>query len=325
MASLDVIRNLTIRATTEGVDAAASSVNKLTGAQEGLAAASVKTEKATLSVDAALARTERRYDQEANAAKQLARVQQDLDAAREAGRITQQRQNELMSLAIKAHNTAGAAAKQHSQALQELSSVGQGLAGNLGQVGGVLARMGPAGLAIAATIGGLALGFGIAAKEALQLANDMGKLADTAETVGISFEALRGLQLKAGDVGIDPEQLNAGLTKFASVLGQVRDGNEGAVKSFDRLQGGLAKNVRAAKSTEEALNLVFDALRKADSAGAALGGRELFGKTGAGIARLAAATGTIDDLVKNMNKLDVVTERQGRRHGTTSATALAKT
>ena len=140
----------------------------------------------------------------------------------------------------------------------------------------------------------------------------MGKLSDTADTVGLSLEKLRALQLTAGDVGIDPDQLNTGLTKFVSVLGQVRDGNEGAIKSFDRLEGGLAKNVRAAKTTEEALNLVFAAMRKADTAGAALAGRELFGKSGAGIARLANATTTIEDLANNMNKLDVITGDQAK-------------
>ena len=46
-----------------------------------------------------------------------------------------------MQKAIAQHNSAGTAAKQHSQALQELSSVGQNLSGNLGTIGGILARM----------------------------------------------------------------------------------------------------------------------------------------------------------------------------------------
>lgn len=312
MASLDVIRTLTIRAQTEGTDQAAASVKKLAAEQEGLAAASVKTEKATLSVDAALARTERRYDQEARAAKELARVQQDLNAAREAGRISQQRQNELMAMAIRAHNTAGAAAKQQSQAIQELSTASQGLAGNLGAVGGILARMGPAGLAVAAAVGATVGIFVAASVAALKFAEDMGKLADAADTVGVTVEQLRALQLTAGEVGVSAEQLDTGLGKFAATLGQVRDGNEGAVKSFDRLAPGLAGAVREAKNTEQALNLVFEALRKADAAGAALGAKELFGKQGLGFVRIAGATDSIAELESNINKLDVVTTAQAK-------------
>ncbi len=310
--SLNVIRTLTVRAKTEGVDQAAASVEKLADSQDKLAASSVKVERSTQSMDAAVAKIERRYSQEARAQQDLARVQKELTLARDGGVISQQKMNDLMQMAIKHHNTAGSAAQKHSQALAELSTVAQGLSGNLGTVGGILSRMGPVGLGIAATVGGLALAFGVAAKESLQFANDMGKLADTAETIGITVEQLRALQLAAGEVGVSSEQLDTNLTKFTSVLGQVRDGSKSAYDSFNRLGAGLGDSVRSAKTEEEALNKVFEALRKADTASAALGARELFGKGGAGMVRLANATTTIQDLADSMNKLDIITGTQAK-------------
>jgi hypothetical protein len=310
--SLNVIRTLTLRAVATGFEAAAAAANNLAGAQNNVATASANQTKSTLSADAALQKLQRRYDQEARAQQDLAKAQQQLERARSQGLISQAEQNRLMQLAIAHHNGSASAAGKHSQALQELSTISQGLSGNLGTVGGIMARMGPAGLAIAATIGGAALAFGVAASASLQLAEDMGKLADTAETIGITVEQLRALQLAAGEVGVSSEQLDTNLTKFTSVLGQVRDGSQSAYDSFNRLGAGLGDSVRSAKNEEQALNLVFEALRKADTASAALGARELFGKSGSGMVRLANATTTIQALADSMNKLDIVTGTQAK-------------
>ena len=123
--SLNVIRTLTIRAKTEGMDQAAASANKLAGAQENVAASSTKQEKATLSAEAALQKLTRRYDEEARARESLAKAQQTLERARSQGLISQTRQNELMQLAVRAHNTAGDAARSHSVALEEFGKKAQ--------------------------------------------------------------------------------------------------------------------------------------------------------------------------------------------------------
>ena len=158
--TLEVIRKLTLRATTEGVDQAASSADKLAKSMDGVAKSSTTMEKATLSAEKSFRSFEKSVDPAARAQANLAKAARELQKAQELGLVTQSRASELMQLAIRHHNTAGSAAQKHSQALQELSNVSQGLSSNLGAVGGILARMGPVGLAIAATVGGLALGFG---------------------------------------------------------------------------------------------------------------------------------------------------------------------
>jgi hypothetical protein len=310
--SLNVIRTLTLRAVATGFEAAASAARGLAGAQDQVAASSANQTKSTLSADAALQKLQRRYDQEARAQQDLAKAQQTLERARSQGLISAAEQNRLMALAVTHHNGAASAAGKHSQALQELSTISQGLSGNLGTVGGILARMGPAGLAIAAGIGATVGIFAAASVAALKFAEDMGKLADTAETVGLAVEQLRALQMAAGEVGVSSEQLDTNLTKFTSVLGQVRDGSQSAYDSFNRLGAGLGDSVRSAKNEEQALNLVFEALRKADTASAALGARELFCKSGSGMVRLANATTTLDNLAKSMNALDVITGAQAK-------------
>lgn len=312
MASLDVIRRLTIQAKTDGVSESAADLNKLSAAQEGVATSSAKQERATLSLDKAVVSLQRRYDQEFRAQQDLAKVQKTLDAARAQGLISQQRSSELMQEAIRFHNTSTQAASGHAKALEELSQKAQSLSGSLGEVGGILSRLGPAGLAIGAALGAMTLGFKAAADAALQLANDAGKLADTADTIGVTFEQLRALQMVGGEVGVDSEKLSSGLEKFASVLGQVREGAQGATDSFDNLSPGLSNGVRNAKTMDQALQLVFQGLQKADTAAAALAARELFGKGGTGFVRIAAAATDVTKLADSVNRLDVVTGEQGK-------------
>ena len=313
MASLDVIRNLTIRAKTEGVDEFAASMDKLKSSTEGVANASVKLEKSTTSIDAALAKTQRTIDSAAKAQQDLAKTQQVLNQAREAGRISQEQQAKLMQQAIVHFNSASSAVKEHSHVLQELSGVAQGLSGNLGPVGGILARIGPAGLAVAAGVGATVGIFAAASVAALKFAEDMGKLADSAEVVGVSVEQLRALQLTAGEVGVSTEQLDTSLGKFTAFLGQVRDGSKSAVEAADRLQEGLSGVLRQKDlSTQQGLEKVFEAINKADTAAAALGSKEIFGKGGLGMVRVAAAVTTLDDLAASLNKLDVITGTQAK-------------
>jgi hypothetical protein len=302
MASLDVIRTLTIRAKTEGVDQSASSMDKLKSSTEGVANASVKLEKSTMSVDAALAKTRRTIDGAAKAQQDLAQVQKVLNASREAGRISQDEQNKLMQQAVRHFNSASQATGAHAKVMQELSTVSRGLAGNLGAVGGIMAAMGPVGLAIGVAIAAVTLGFGLAAKAALNFADELGKLADTAETIGFTVEQLKALEVAAADVGISGEQLSGIMEKFSVTLGKAREGDDATLKSLNRLQAGLADAVRSAGTAPEKFQLVLDALGKVDTATAAVSAREIFGKSGLAAIRLAGTN--LNELVKNMNAID---------------------
>ena len=314
MASLDVIRTLTIRAKTEGVDQAASSMAKLADSQGKVVDASVKLEKSTLSIDAAYAKTDRTINQAARAQAQIAEAYKNINAARDAGRISQDTANAQMQQAIRHFNGATAAAKQHSQALQELSNVSQGLAGNLGAVGGIMARLGPAGLAIGAALGAMTLAFGAAAVAALDLADKAGKLVDLSDTIGVTVVQLQALELAGAQVGLSADQVSGGLEKFGATLGSLRDSSKGTIEVFERLGEGFAQQVANATSVGDAFDLVANKLNSVDVVTRRLAEKEIFGKGGAGFGRLAAevqkAGGSIDDLVSKMNPLDVITRKQ---------------
>src|SRR5262245_43450116 len=315
MASLNLIRTLTIRAKTEGVDETAGKMENLASANDNVAVSSVNMSKATLSQEQALLRLLRVIDPTLKAEQNLAKAQKQLDDARNAGLISASQHNVLLKQAQDHFNGAAAAATKHSQAMALVNSEAQGLSGNLGLVGRVLVALGPAGLAAAAAFGAMALAAGAAATAALDLAEKAGKLRDLSDSLGLTTAQIQGLQHAASQVGVSDEQLTTGLEKFASVLGNLRDNNKGAIESFEKLGSGMAQQVASATTFREALDLVFNAMNKLDPAAKALVGGELFGRGGrTGFGRIAdeaqKAGGSINDLVKALNPLDVLTRKE---------------
>src|SRR4029077_17478257 len=108
--SLEVIRQITIRAQTEGVLGTTEALQKLADAQENVAVTSDKSSKSTLSAQSALDRQQRSLDTNFRATQQYTKTVSDLDRAHAQGLTSQARHNELMALAVTRYNAAGAAA-----------------------------------------------------------------------------------------------------------------------------------------------------------------------------------------------------------------------
>jgi hypothetical protein len=77
MASLDVIRRITLRAEAEGFEDAARKLQSLGRAEEGLVATSERTERATGRVEQSFRRIESSLDPAARAVQQFERTQRD--------------------------------------------------------------------------------------------------------------------------------------------------------------------------------------------------------------------------------------------------------
>ena len=202
---INAIRRVQIDATTRGVDEATAKLNKLAGAQGNLAVVSDRSTKAQLSMERALERMQRQYDQAYRAQQALAKVERDLAAARAQGLVSQQRASEIMQAAIRYHNggaqavTAQAVTAQ-ARAMQELAARAGGLSSSLAAAGATLGAMGPMGLAVGIALGAATLGFKQAADAALSLADRFGKLKDFSETTGVTITQLQALE-QAGLAG----------------------------------------------------------------------------------------------------------------------------
>jgi len=305
MPSLDVIRTLTLRAKADGYLDAQKQVRALGDEYQSSAAKQ-------LSVDKSLQSLQRRYDQEFRAQQDLAKVAKTLDLARAQGLITQQRQNDLMVAAIKYHNQAADAGQKHGVVLQELAQSASASASSLGTLGSVLVRLGPIGIAVAATLAALGVAMGVAAQQALELADAAGKLRDLADTTGFTTEQLQALQKTAAQVGVSGEQLGTGLERFASSMDDIKNRTGGAFQALLQIDRQAAIDISNAKNQAEAWDILAKALANADVTSRNLATRGIFGRN-VGISRVLLSTadaGGLNQVIAQMRQLDLLTDEQ---------------
>jgi hypothetical protein len=130
--SLEVIRTLTTRARTEGVDAArrelesyASAQQKIAAAGDGMRVANDNATRSVISAATAFDRLERSIDPVAKANAQLAAAQAKVQRALNDGSVDAGRAANVLALLAKRHSDAVSAAQQGSESLdQHAKSVG---------------------------------------------------------------------------------------------------------------------------------------------------------------------------------------------------------
>lgn len=290
MASLNVIRTLTIRATAEGADQVEAALRKIVAAQEDVTVSSDQQVKATLSVERALQRLQTRYDAEFKAQQELARVQKVLDQARGQGLITQERQGDLMQAAIKQNNSFADSQNKsvNSTKLQryellnlsrQLQDVGVGLLSGQRlftvavqqgtQIFDVFQSASASGRSFSQTLLGLVTPFrvltvgilGAVAAGALLIksAMDMDKqLLDLSERVDTPIEKLRTLSSVAAGRGIDLTDFSKGMEGFGNQVDRARIGLGDLAELFRR-------NSKSGGDLEQSLLNVADLIQNAAS------------------------------------------------------------
>ena len=161
-----------------------------------------------------------------------------------------------------------------------------------------------------------AAGLGLFIDKSLKAADVIGK---TADRIGISTGALQEYRYAAGIAGVETAQLDKGIEKFTKNLGEARVGTGTLVTFLKKYDDQLLSNIQHAKSSDDALNLIYDAMGRASSAAnrAALA-NAAFGRSGiamtvmakdgaAALARLrreARDLGIVmsDDMIRNAEK-----------------------
>jgi hypothetical protein len=195
------------------------------------------------------------------------------------------------------------------------------LAGALGRTGdaaGVLgSRLAGVGTMFAglATVG--AVGLTSLVKGALDAGDRIGELA---QRVGLAVDVYASLEHAAAQADVAPEAFAAAMDRFNKGLGEMRAGSGPFISFLGKVGPGLLTQVKASKSTEEALSLVTDAFAKIeDPARRAALASALFGKSGLQMGqflgqgsaeiqkqqlRFMALAGSQEELVRNSGELD---------------------
>lgn len=106
------------------------------------------------------------------------------------------------------------------------------------------------------------LGVGIGLESIMKLVEGFTHLGHTAELVGLSADSLAGYRHAAEEAGVSVEEFDGALEKFNKNLGDMKAGG-GKLKAFlASVSPALLRQVQAAKTNEEALALMAEAMKK---------------------------------------------------------------
>jgi hypothetical protein len=311
--TLNVIKTITIRGTSEGVTQLEKDLGALAGQMDDVTIASGKQEKAMLSAENALKKLRTQYEDGYRAQQALAKTQKDLAAIQAQGLITQSQASKLMQDAIKYHNGAAQAGKVHSAVLQELSTQASSAAGQLGVLGNILVKLGPAGIAIGAAFGTAALAIGTMVHEALRMAEFAGQLRDLSDTTGFTVRELQALQQAGADVGIDTEKLTGILERFTFELDSAHDSTGNLYKAITQVNPALADQLAFATESSDAFNVLVKAINEASTASQKLAiARAAAGRQGGAALVRLASQGDLDAIKRQFSDLDGITAKQAK-------------
>jgi hypothetical protein len=276
----DVIRRISIQATQSGVAETTDGLKKLSGAQDNVAIASDKQQKAHLSVATALEKQQRSLDIAYRSTQQFEKAQRDLDQAQQQGLVTAQRYAELSALntsrlkdqtsaandnakgwnlngveiaSVANHaKQAAIAAYALSPAFREL--VNPAIAAGLSATGSALAAIGPTAATVAGAVASRllpALGLMLRVAGPLMLLVDEIKLIQYAwNSASEQIEKYNRLSKDASTLGVTPDFLQRLGKSFEDAGGTISDATELLKKfkevSADKLGGSdLQKKIDA--------------------------------------------------------------------------------
>ena len=144
------------------------------------------------------------------------------------------------------------------------------------------AKVGSEVFALGAKFAALSAAAGLAFYGIVKSAVDAGdKLGEMAQRVGLSVDAYAQLQFAAAQADVDQEQFNSSMDRFNKSLGEAKAGTGSLLAFLTRVSPALARQVRGAKTTEQAFGLMTKAFEKVTDPGkrAALAAAA-FGKSG---------------------------------------------
>lgn len=215
MADTDVVKTITIKGATQGVDEATASVNKLGDAMADVSVVSDTTSKSTTSVQNALDKQQRSLDSTYRAQIQYNASQRVITEGLNQGLVSQDRANQLLDLAKTRFEKASGSVSPFASALQGVQLQLVALSAGLGPVGVFLAGLGPIGLVAAGGIGAAIAVFD--------------KLSDAAQRLGDKSIALRSFSLSTQFSAADIQKL----TEAASQFGIETDSVKGFLEQFE--------------------------------------------------------------------------------------------
>lgn len=215
--------------------------------------------------------------------------------------------------------------------------IAKGFAGVGSAVGNVASNV----FGLGARLAGLGIGASVVLGGIIHSAVEAGdKLGEMAQKTGLSVDAFASMRFAAEQADISQEEFATSMTFFTKQLGQAKAGTGGLLSFLNKVSPALGQQIKGAKSTEEALSLMTDALTRVTDPGkrAALAA-VAFGKSGVqmgqflgqGVGVVQAAqiefmriAGSQEQFAKTSGDLDNALKRSGTAFGGLQAALASK-
>jgi hypothetical protein len=137
-----------------------------------------------------------------------------------------------------------------------------GREGGLPKIADGFSRVGQAAVGLKNSLLAIGVAAGLSVGGLLRMVAAGDKLKDTAERLGVSVDSLAQLRFAAKQTGVDVEQLDGAMETFSKNLGQARAGTGRMAAFLKKASPEFLRQVKNAKSTEEAFLLVSKAMAK---------------------------------------------------------------
>ncbi len=312
MTTLDTIKTLTIKATTDGVDDATKSMNSLATSYGNVAVASDTTTKSTTIAAASYNKLQGQLDPAYRAATQLSNAQTLLGKSFDQGLVSVDRYNQLMALASQRFDDAGKKASPFAVALSGVKTQMVALSAGLGPVGTGLAAFGPIGLAVGVGLAAVAAGFDALKDQANEAGQWAQTLTQAAAIIGLNTTQIQALNEAAAQVGVSANDNVSAFEKFSVALGQLKDGSGTLYTELSKVNPQLVSQLSVTKDSATAWNLLAQAYAAANAQQQALITRAAFGRGGAAEGQVLSATATAGGIsgLTSENQANSISQQQ---------------
>lgn len=135
-----------------------------------------------------------------------------------------------------------------------------GVASGIPSVVDGFGRVGRAALSAARQIAGLFVAFGVGAAGIKSIVSDLDDLDKSSKAIGVSADALAQFRFAAGQSGASVQELDSGLLDFQRNIGMLAVGKGRLGAFLDAAAPAFKRQLIAAETTEEAFDLVADAI-----------------------------------------------------------------
>jgi hypothetical protein len=261
MASLETIRRITIQGSTQGVDQATASLNKLADAQGNVAAVSDTSAKRQLSAEAAYKKQTLALDDQARAQDKAGKATKVADDALKQGIITQDEHAKRIAVINDKYAQGSTFSKLFSTALSGVSGQLIALSAGAGPVGTFLASLGPLGFAASAALGGLNAALSSINSGAHELAQKSIELQKFADTTGLTTAQVQALRSEASKFNLTGDEIENTIRQFTARFNELRLGHGELLTQVLRVKPALAGEMASARDAASALTLFGQALQ----------------------------------------------------------------